>query len=102
MKRIYISGAISGLPRNVYLKRFADVEHELVRRGYKVLNPTKLLPSRCLWVYRIIGYKCTLLYDLWHLMKCDGICMVDRWENSKGARLELATAKIFGLRIVYF
>ena len=99
-KVIYISGAISGLPREEYMKRFADAEQELIKQGYKVLNPTKLLPSRHLWVYRLLGYKITLLYDLWHLMKCNGICMLDGWEHSKGARLEKATAEIFGLKII--
>ena len=99
-KVIYISGAISGLPREEYMKRFADAEQELIKQGYKVLNPTKILPSRHLWVYRLLGYKITLLYDLWHLMKCNGICMLDGWEHSKGARLEKATAEIFGLKII--
>ena len=97
---IYISGAISGLPRQEYIKRFADAEQELIKQGYKVLNPTKLLPSRHLWVYRLIKYKLTLLYDLWWLLKCDGIYMLDGWENSKGARLEKATAEIFGLKVI--
>jgi hypothetical protein len=97
---IYISGAISGLPRQEYIKRFADAEQELIKQGYKVLNPTKLLPSRHLWVYGMLGYKITLLYDIWHLMKCEGIYMIDGWENSKGARLEKATAEIFELKVI--
>lgn len=97
---IYISGAISGLPRQEYIKRFADAEQKLIKYGYKVVNPTKLLPSRHLWVYGLLGYKITLLYDLWHLMKCNGIYMLDGWEHSKGARLEKATAEIFGLKAI--
>ena len=100
MKRIYISGAISGLPRNEYIKHFADAEEKLVKRGYKVCNPTKLLPSKHLWVYHIIGYKLTLLYDIWHLLNCDGICMIDGWQWSKGARLERNIADVFGLEII--
>lgn len=100
MKRIYISGAISGLPRNEYIKCFADAEDKLVKRGYKVCNPTKLLPSKHLWVYHIIGYKLTLLYDIWHLLNCDGICMIDGWQWSKGARLEKNIADVFGLEII--
>lgn len=99
-KVIYISGAISGLPRQEYMKRFADAEQELIKQGYKVLNPTKLLPSRHLWVYGMLGYKINLLYDIWHLMKCNGIYMLDGWEHSKGARLEKATAEIFGLKVI--
>lgn len=72
-KKIYISGPITGLERHVYLKNFDDAELKLRAMGYKVINPTKLLPSRFLWIYKIIGYKLTLLYDIWHLLNCDGI-----------------------------
>ena len=98
--KIYISGAISGLERKEYIKRFANAEEKLVKRGYKVCNPTKLLPSKHLWVFNIIGYNLTLLYDLWHLMQCDGIYMIKGWECSNGARLEKSFADIFGLKII--
>lgn len=100
MKRIYISGAISGLPRNEYMVNFANAEEKLIKRGYKVCNPTKLLPSKHLLVYHIIGYKLTLLYDIWHLLNCDGIYMIDGWHGSKGATIERNIADVFGLEII--
>ena len=99
-KKIYISGPITGLERHVYLKNFDDAELKLRAMGYKVINPTKLLPSRFLWIYKIIGYKLTLLYDIWHLWNCDGIYMIDGWQWSKGARLEKNIADVFGLEII--
>ena len=99
-KKIYISGAITGLPRNEYMERFSNAEQELIKRGYKVCNPTKLLPAKHLWVYKLIGYKLTILYDLWYLMKCDGICMIKGWSKSKGARLERAVAHIFNIELI--
>ena len=89
MTRIYISGPISGIDRAVYLSAFA---------GYDTLNPTRLPPSRWLWIYKVLGYRLTLLYDLWHLMRCDGITMLAGWEQSRGARLEKATADIFNIQ----
>lgn len=99
-KKIYISGPITGLERHVYLNNFADAELKLRAMGYKVINPTKLIPSRFLWIYKIIGYKLTLLYDIWHLLNCDGIYMIDEWQWSKGARLEKNIADVFGLEII--
>lgn len=96
--KIYISGAISGLERKEYLSRFAKAECYLRKQGYDVVNPTKLLPSKHLWIFNIIGYNLTLLYDLRHLMNCDGIYMIKGWECSKGARLEKSFADIFGLK----
>lgn len=100
MKRIYISGAISSLPRNEYMERFSNAETELVKHGYKVCNPTKLLPAKYLWIYKILGYNITLLYDIYHLMKCDGIYMIKGWTKSKGARLERAVAHIFNIELI--
>lgn len=99
-KKIYISGPITGLERHVYLKNFDDAELKLRAMGYKVINPTKLLPSRFLWIYKIIGYKLTLLYDIWHLLNCDGIYMIDGWQWSKGARLERAIAQLFNIELI--
>ena len=98
MTRIYISGPISGIDRAVYLSAFAEAERRLRAKGYDTLNPTRLPPSRWLWIYKVLGYRLTLLYDLWHLMRCDGITMLAGWEQSRGARLEKATADIFNIK----
>ena len=98
MTRIYISGPISGIDRAVYLSAFAEAERRLRAKGYDTLNPTRLPPSRWLLIYKMLGYRLTLLYDLWHLMRCDGITMLAGWEQSRGARLEKATADIFNIK----
>ena len=96
--KVYISGPISGIDRAVYLENFAKAETKLKANGYDVLNPTRLAPSRWLWIYKVLGYRLTLLYDLWHLLRCDGITMLVGWDQSKGARLEKATADIFNIK----
>ena len=98
LMKIYISGPISGLERADYMANFAEAERRLRAKGYDTLNPTRLAPCRHLWIYKLLGYRLTLLYDLWHLMKCDGIVLLKGWSKSKGARLENATARIFKLK----
>lgn len=98
--KVYISGPISGRNRRDYLEEFAITERWLIRHGYDVINPTRLAPSRHLWIYKMMGYKLTLLYDLWHLFKCDTIIVLNDWEKSKGVKLEKATAEIFGIKEV--
>lgn len=97
-QRVYISGRISGLSRQDYLSQFKRAEVKLERLGYKVCNPTKALPSRFLWIYKMLGYNLTLIYDLWLLSRCDKIYMLDGWENSRGARLEHTCAESFGIK----
>lgn len=97
--RIYISGPISGLSRDYYMKIFADKEKQLrlVHPGCEVVNPTMLLPSRHLWIYRLLGYRLTLAYDLWHLRRCTHICVLAGAERSRGARLERMKAREYGI-----
>ena len=88
MNRVYISGPITGLEREEYFARFARAEEILQEEGYTTLNPTRLLPSRWPWLYRLMGYRLTLLYDLWRLSKCDLIYKMPGWKESHGANIE--------------
>ena len=45
-RRIYISGPITGEPREKYMKRFAVAENILMAHGYEVINPTKVWACR--------------------------------------------------------
>ena len=96
-KRVYISGQMSGLPREEYLARFDKAESLLRQEGFAVVNPARLLPSRWPWLYRIMGYRLTLLYDLALMFTCDRIYLIPGWRDSHGACIESFTA--FHLRI---
>ena len=88
--RVYISGPMSGLDRELYLKMFRRAEQSLRSQGYtRVVNPIRVWACRWPWLYRIVGYRLTLAYDLWLLSRCDAIYMVGTdWQQSRGARLE--------------
>ena len=88
--RVYISGPMSRLDRELYLKMFRRAEQSLRSQGYtRVVNPIRVWACRWPWLYRILGYRLTLAYDLWLLSRCDAIYMVGTdWQQSRGARLE--------------
>ena len=97
-EKVYISGKISGLGREVYTGKFAKAE-ELVRaKGYKTVNPTHFLVCRWRWLYRIVGYERTLLYDIWRLWQCDRIYLIPGWMDSRGARIESFAAHVMRVR----
>ena len=97
-KICYLSGKISGLEREIYLARFAHAEEILKREGFAVINPTKFAPCRWPWLYNILGYELTLLYDLWHLWRrADRIFLIPGWQDSQGARIESFTAHVLGI-----
>lgn len=100
-KRVYISGQMSGLPREEYLARFAKAESLLKQEGFAVVNPARLLPSRWPWLYRTMGYRLTLLYDLWHLSRCDLIYKIPGWKESHGANIESCWAYHMNICLLY-
>ena len=75
-ERIYISGPMTGLTREQQRERF-------------MLN-------RFPWLYRIVGYRLTLLYDLFQLTRCHRIYKMPGWKKSRGAQIESCVAYHFG------
>lgn len=89
---------MSGLPSNTWRRRFCSTEVLLKMRGYEVVNPAETIIARHLWLYRIIGYRLTLWYDLQLLKRCDTFTMVGNdWQKSRGARLERLKARKWGI-----
>ena len=100
-RKVYISGQISQLPRDEYIARFAKAEELLRDEGYTPVNPTKFLPCRWPWLFRLMGYKLTIMYDLWQLSRCDLIYKIPGWRESKGANIESCWAFNFNIWILH-
>ena len=99
--RVYLSGRMSGLPEREWRMRFKRVEWQLWWQNMDVdiINPADTIIARNPWLYRLVGYRMTLAYDLWLLKHCTHIHMVgDDWQQSRGARLERLKARKFGIQ----
>ncbi len=97
MKRVYISGAISGRNKVDYLKEFDAAEDVLRAFGFRPFNPARRLLAR--WpLYNLFGYRFVLAADIYVLLRCDYIFLLPGWENSKGAKAEKMIADIFGIK----
>lgn len=95
---IYISGPMSSLQREQYIARFSLAEQLLRQQGYtRIVNPVRVWTCRFPWLFRIIGYKLTLFYDLWILTRCDRIYKMPGWQQSRGANIESCVAYHFGV-----
>ena len=89
---------MSGLPENFWRARFAIKADWLRTFGHEVVNPANTVIAKHQWLYRIVGYRLTLAYDLRLLRHCTHIYMVgDDWQLSKGARLERMKARQWGI-----
>ena len=97
--KVYLSGRMSGLPEQTWRWRFASFEVLLGTRGYDIVNPADTIIARHPWLYRIVGYRLTLWYDLQLLRRCTHIYMIGTdWQQSRGARLERMKARQWNIQ----
>ena len=92
---------MSGLPEREWRMRFKRAEWRLWWQNVDVdiINPADTIIARHPWLYRIVGYRLTLWYDLQLLKRCDLFTIVgDDWRQSRGARLERLKAREWGIQ----
>ena len=91
--KIYISGPMTGKPdwNMPYFNKTAEVLRAL---GYMVVNPAEINQDTAL------TWKECLREDLRELLECDAIVMLDGWEDSNGAHLEMYIAHRVGIKVI--
>ena len=94
VKRIYLSGPMTGIAENNF-PVFNTVAAQLRQRGLEVVNPAEIVPQ---------GEKTwenCMRAVLKELLTCDTIGMLSGWERSAGAHLELHVAHRVGMNVVF-
>lgn len=94
MKKVYISGAVTG--KTDYTERFKQAERFLHGLGYEVINPVKIMshmPKSTTWE----GY---MAVSLALLAQADAIFSLYGWKESRGAVVERKTAEALNLEIL--
>lgn len=91
MKRIYISGPMTGL-HDCNRQAFDDAESALRGAGFDVFNPAKngLPQTNTLW-------ETHMRRDIAALMECDAVAVLPGAQLSRGARLEIDLALHLGI-----
>lgn len=92
-RKWYLSGSVTDDPD--FRDKFAYAEYQLKKRGFKVLNPVKHEKDGKKWSYY-------LKKDIRKLTRCQGLILLDGWENSKGAKLELKVAQELDFKVIEF
>lgn len=92
MKRIYISGPMTGLPECNF-PAFHAAANALRARGYAVENPAEINTATD------GDWHIYLRADIKALCDCDALVLLPGWERSQGAHLELHIAHRLGLEI---
>jgi len=92
MTKIYVAGPMTGLPEFNY-PAFRAAAAELRALGHDVEDPsTNVNPTPD-------DYHGWLRAGLSQLITCDGIALLDGWEASGGARLEVNVGATLGMRV---
>nr|DAR78146.1 MAG TPA: protein of unknown function (DUF4406) [Caudoviricetes sp.] len=92
--KIYISGPMSGI-QGFNKQSFMMAEAKLRLIGHSPFNPSWLKYDKC-W-----SSEDMLSVDLAALALCDGIYLLEGWEDSKGANVEYDYAVKNGKKIFY-
>lgn len=84
--KIYIAGKIGDLPVEDFTRKFESAKSQLVELGYDAVTPLDFEHNHGrTWAEY-------MLEDLRELSRCDAVCMLPCWEDSPGARIEIAFA----------
>ena len=84
--KIYLSGPVTGTKD--YIERFAEAERTLTAAGQVIVNPVKVnagLPEET-------TYAEYMKVSIAMLDICQGIYMMENWQDSKGATVEFERA----------
>lgn len=94
IKLVYLSGAITGKPNN-NSEAFSKTENTIRTQSIRIINPLQLDHSEC------AVWSDYMREDIKALMDCDYIYMLKGYENSAGAKIELAIAQAIGIKVIY-
>lgn len=93
--KVYISGAIAHYDMAERKEAFSDAEMRLRGMGFNPVNPFKNgLPDEAHWREHMRA-------DIRLLLDCEYIYMLQGWELSKGAKLELDVASSCGVKVLF-
>jgi len=88
--KIYIAGKITDNPN--YMEQFAAAEKTLQEQGHVTMNPT-ILPYG--FEHHEYMKVCFSMIDV-----CEGIYLLDNWQDSKGAKMEYEYATTNGKMVI--
>lgn len=99
MKKIYLSGRISGLPIEEVKQNFHFARFDVINRHYAdiIINPLNIKP-----LFGIEKWLFFMIADIWQQRKCTHSAFQKNWTESRGAVIEYFFAKFVFKQLVIF
>jgi hypothetical protein len=91
--KIYISGAITGMP-DLNRPAFQKAAEEIAANGNVFINPHEICAG-------LEGWNDCMKMCIREICLADQVYMLTGWQKSKGAKIEHSIAKRLGIPIVY-
>jgi hypothetical protein len=88
--KLYISGAIT--KSTMAETNFYEAKKCLHSKGYDVISPMDFNDEGTTW-------ETCMKRDIKALMECDGVAVLDNWQRSRGATLEVFIATQVGIQV---
>jgi hypothetical protein len=90
--KLYVAGPMTGLPE-YNIPAFAAATEQLRVKGYDVINPGRHgVNLSYIW-------SDYLRRGLTELLTCDAVALLDGWQTSRGATLEVHVAEALGMPV---
>jgi hypothetical protein len=93
--KIYISGPVTGMPNDNELA-FLEAERKLKELDYIPVNPVRLCKEAGITEW----HACMNEICIPALMECDAMILLDGWQKSKGANVEIDEARLHHIPII--
>ena len=100
MIKVYLSGKMTGLPKEEYTALFSRAESFYKNAGFDVINPV-VIGEELLKKKPKAGYEDFMKADLKALKGCSHIDLLENWETSPGANREKEEAERLGLEVMH-
>ena len=92
---VFISGRVSGITYKRAKLNFDNCEKWFTNRGLHVVNPTKICKKEWSWLH-------CMIVCIYHLVRCEYVCFLSNYKESRGSRIEYLFAKLFRKKIAFF
>lgn len=92
--KVYIRGKVTGLDPDVYTANFKKAEELLLKAGYAVVNPVKMISELPTYCHQ---WSIAMRYCINELILCDYYYSLPNSKDSRGARLEKHIADELGI-----